>query len=489
MKGENLIMALRAGYAFFYCQASPGETDKALSEMVAATEEFQNRQGVNPYSAKVWDYETTPDVEQALEDLDNDNPGTVLFAKNFHWFLTDDYGQMNKMIVQFLLNRANVWTTSEYRKALVIVGSEGMEALPSVLKGDFLPLEFELPGADEIAEQLEYILESAKAANPDFATPAEDERAAIVDAARGMGERDIRNAFAYTAISDGEINAATVSELKAQNLEGVAGLKIGKYAETFEGLKGYENLKDFTLGTIESEHSKGVILLGPPGTGKTTFCRALGNETGRIVLEMEMAELFGGRVGDSEKLMGAAIRAIKANGRCILFVDELEKALSGVGGRGAEDGGTTKRSMAQFLKFLSDERPPGLYVVATCNDITAIPPEWVRPGRWDSAPFFIDLPNDEEKDAIFDHYRKVFGVEGVVNDTAGWSGAEIESCCRIAKMFDISLDKAEKYIVPVSSTMREEIAGLRTWSEGRTLPATEAAPPPEAKERRQAIEM
>ncbi len=488
MKGKDIVTALRAGYAFFYCQASSGETDKALSVMMEAAENFQNRAGVNPYTTRTWDYEQDQDAESQLFALDAEAPGTILFAKNLHWFLTDDYGQINKMLVQFLLNRANVWTTSEYRKAIVIVGTESIESLPEVLRKDFLPMEFDLPGKDDISEQLDYILESAKAANPDFEDPDAQEREAIVDAARGMDERDIRNAFAYTAISDGKINSATVSELKAKNLEGIAGLKIGKYPETFEGLKGYQNLKDFSLGTIKSKHSKGIILLGPPGTGKTCFCRALGNQTGMMVLEMEMAALFGGRVGDSEKLMAAAIRAIKANAPCILFVDEIEKALSGVGGRGGDDGGTTKRSMAQFLKFLSDERPPGVYVVATCNDITSIPPEWVRPGRWDSAPFFIDLPNDEEKDAIFEHYRGVFEVEGTVQDTVGWSGAEIETCCRLAVMLNTDLENAAKYIVPISSTMREEIERLRKWSEGRTLEASKAVVP-EPKEKRQALEM
>jgi len=150
---------------------------------------------------------------------------------------------------------------------------------------------------------------------------------------------------------------------------------------------------------------------------------------------------------------------------------ELEKGLAGVGGGQSGDGGTTKRSMAQFLKFLSD-RPKGVYVVATCNDITSLPPEWVRPGRWDSAPFFIDIPNDEEKADILKYYQAKYNVKGTPN-MEGWSGAEIEACCRIAAMMKTDCKGAEKFVVPVSKTMKNEIDSLRKWSEGKTLKASE----------------
>lgn len=489
MKGNELITALRAGFAFFFCQVSPSETDKAVEVMVDKVLDFKNRAGNSPYSAEVWDYEKSPDVEGLLFGLDDLPAGTVLFAKNLQWFLTDEAGGVNKLFAQFILNRSNMYTTQEFRKAIVIVSSSGMESIPEEIRSEFLSLTFDLPGPEEIGKQLDFIIESAKSVNPDFETPAPEVRKQIINAAKGMGEKDIRNSFAYTAISDGEINPATVGELKAKNIESVSGLKIGRYSQTFKTLKGYDTVKDFTMMTIESSLAKGVLLLGPPGTGKTCFCRALGNETGRLVLEMEVAQLFGGRVGDSEKLMASAIAAVNANAPCILFIDEIEKALSGMSSSSSSDGGTTERSMAQLLKFLSDGRAEGVYVVATCNNISKIPPEWVRPGRWDSAPFFIDLPNEFEKNAIFEHYKSVFSVTGEVKNDDGWSGAEIESCCRIASMMSITLDEAEKYIVPVSSTMGADITALREWAVGKTLLASKAAPPKTAKKATQGLEI
>jgi len=186
-----------------------------------------------------------------------------------------------------------------------------------------------------------------------------------------------------------------------------------------------------------------------------------------------MAELFGSLVGESEKMMKMAIDIISANAPCILFIDEIEKGLAGVGNSQSGDGGTTKRSMAQFLKFLSDNRPKGVYVIATCNDVTSLPPEWLRAERWDYAPFFIDLPNKEERDEILTYYKKVYNVKGnPKSDMKGWSGAEIKSMCRTANRKGKKLEEVEHTVIPVSVTMRDQIEGLRKWAVGRTLTAS-----------------
>ena len=124
------------------------------------------------------------------------------------------------------------------------------------------------------------------------------------------------------------------------------------------------------------------------------------------------------------------------------------------------------------IRVLSDNRPEGVYVIATCNDISSLPPEWVRPGRWDSAPFFIDLPDDEQREAIFAHYAKEYDVYGDCY-IGGWSGAEIESVCRIAAMMDIDVDDAAAFVIPISKTMDTEIKKLREWAKDRTIPCSE----------------
>lgn len=158
---------------------------------------------------------------------------------------------------------------------------------------------------------------------------------------------------------------------------------------------------------------------------------------------------------------------------------EIEKGLAGTSGAGnsggARDGGTTDRSNAQFLKFLSDARPKGIYIVASCNDIERLPAAYVRAERWDTAPIFVDLPNREEQAAILKHYQKVFSVTVSPANMAGWTGAEIKAWCKLAAK-KISKGKAaneaDELIVPISKTMSNEIDYLRKWKEGRTVPAT-----------------
>lgn len=235
---------------------------------------------------------------------------------------------------------------------------------------------------------------------------------------------------------------------------------------------------------IDDPEAKGIMLLGPAGVGKTHFCQSLAGHYNRLIIELEFAQLMGdGLVGQAEKAMKRALDVITANANpaspIIVFVDEIEKGLagtSGAGGRGgANDGGTTDRSNAQFLKFLSDARPKGIYFVASCNDIEKLPAAYVRAERWDTAPIFVDLPAKAEQMAILKHYQEVYGVVAQPYDMVGWTGAEIKAWCKLARK---KMDKgknandADELIVPVSKTMSREIDYLRSWKEGRTVPAS-----------------
>lgn len=153
---------------------------------------------------------------------------------------------------------------------------------------------------------------------------------------------------------------------------------------------------------------------------------------------------------------------------------EIEKGLAGTqGGKGVNAGHEeTQRAMAPILKFFND-RPPGVRIAATCNNIEGIPPEYIRVERWDTAPIFVDLPNEEEKSAILEYYKKHYQVEGDPGKMEGWSGAEIKSVCRLASIMKTSIDRSEKFIIPISKTMDKEIAHLRSWAKGRTIPASE----------------
>ena len=154
----------------------------------------------------------------------------------------------------------------------------------------------------------------------------------------------------------------------------------------------------------------------------------------------------------------------------ILFVDEIEKALSGIGGQG--DSGVSSRLFGTLLTWLSDHASD-VFFVGTCNDISKLPPEFSRAERFDGV-FFLDLPTVVEKDAIWRMYRTQFGIpeSQVRPDDTSWTGAEIRSCCRLAALLEVTLTQAAHHVVPVAVTAAEQVERLRTWASGRCLAAS-----------------
>ena len=179
---------------------------------------------------------------------------------------------------------------------------------------------------------------------------------------------------------------------------------------------------------------------------------------------------MGSLVGQSESNLRQALRTIDAMAPAVVMVDEIEKALSGVGSAG--DSGVSTRLFGSLLTYLSDH-DSDVFFVATSNDISKLPPELSRAERFDGV-FFLDLPDTTEKDQIWAIYRAQYGIpdsQARPTDT-GWTGAEVKSCCRLAALLDIPLTQAARNVVPVSVTSAEQIERLRTWASGRCLSAS-----------------
>jgi SpoVK/Ycf46/Vps4 family AAA+-type ATPase len=172
--------------------------------------------------------------------------------------------------------------------------------------------------------------------------------------------------------------------------------------------------------------------------------------------------------------MRNALKAVDAMGRALLFADEIEKGLAGSRSSGELDSGTKAGVAGSFLKWLSDRQPGRAYVVATCNRIDLLHPEYQRAERWD-AVFFVDLPNRREKDAIWEIHKTRFKMQAQHPphpEDVEWTGAEIKSCCRTAAMMGCSLEEAARYVIPIARSMKEEIQALRDWAAGRAIPAS-----------------
>ena len=155
----------------------------------------------------------------------------------------------------------------------------------------------------------------------------------------------------------------------------------------------------------------------------------------------------------------------------VLFIDEVEKALSGVAGSGQSDSGVSSRMFGALLSWLNDHESD-VFVVCTANDVSKLPPEFCRAERFDSV-FFLDLPNADQKQQIWRMYIGLFGVDAEqrLPEDRDWTGAEIRACCRLAALLDIPLAQAAQNIVPVAVTAAESVERLRTWASGRCLSA------------------
>lgn len=468
---QELVNALRAGFSFFYAPTEEMERTSILIK--EAVEGFVNKQGEQPYEVIFWDIESDEDPDSVTEWLDSKPVGTVVVAKNWNWWLNDKLEGPNKRYVQFLQNRCETLSSKDYRRALVIISDQQFDqAIPESLQGEFMKIAFGLPDESEITDIYGNIIEAAKDL-PGFEEPDDENADAIVENAKGLTRHNVQSAISMGVIAGGgKIDPRLVGSFRARKIEDIAGLRVG--TPVTDPLLGYDEVKKFALASVNHDLAKGILLVGPPGTGKTHFGKWLASQCNKTFVEMEMARMQGeGLYGQAEQAWAKVIDTLKALGRQLLFIDEIEKGLPQANkGQGTDQ--TAQRSASQFLKFLSDDRPPGCYVIATCNSIN-VPPEWVRAERWDCAPFYVGLPEVEERQAIYEHYLEYFEVEPGkldANQMDGWSGGEIRSVCRLAKIHNTTCDKTRQYIIPVSKTMSDEIDALSKWAANRTIPAS-----------------
>lgn len=387
-------------------------------------------------------------------------PKTVLALMNFHRFLN------SVEVVQAIINGVQALRTSG--RVVVVVSPLGGEGIPVELQRLFTVVEHPLPTVDELEDVLDGI------SLPDSIEPPTGAfRRSVLEASVGLTAFEAENAFSLGLVRRGRFDAETIFEAKAQMVKKTAALSIGRFAERFDDIGGLERLKRFSLATATDPRARGVMLLGVPGVGKSMFAKALGRELGLPTVLLDMGAVFGSLVGESERKIREALRVVDAMGRCVLFIDEIEKGLAGLEGSGRTDSGVAARVFGTFLTWLADRRDGGAYVVATCNAIEKLPPEFVRAERWD-AVFFVDLPNSSERQAILEKYCSLYDVEQEpCPDLTGWTGAEIRSLCRIASMMRVPLIEAAGYVTPIMASAGDRIEALRQWARGRCIPASD----------------
>ena len=241
---------------------------------------------------------------------------------------------------------------------------------------------------------------------------------------------------------------------------------------------------------------KGVLMLGIPGCGKSLTAKATASVFGVPLLRLDAGRIFAGLVGQSESNLRAVIQTAEAIAPCVLWIDELEKGFAGSRSSGSTDGGTSSRVFGSFISWMQEKRSP-VFIVATANDVSQLPPELLRKGRWDEL-VFVDVPTREEREAIwqiqvgkFHREAQSFDLRQLAKATESFTGSEIEQVFieALYRAFeqeqeprDLTIGEVLVDFVPLSKLMGESMTALRTWAKGRARSAT--TPPSERSTRR-----
>jgi len=434
--------------------------------------------------------ETTRDPMAALDYVGASRDQAIFLFKDLHPFLNDT------RLVRRL--RDLTYTLQTSYKTLVLLSPT--LHLPSELEKDITVVDYPLPSLDELDTLLGGIINDVKKNTQIDTNLSPEDREAVLKAALGLTTIEAENVFSKSLVEKHKFDVDVILSEKEQIIRKSAVLEYYRATEAFADVGGLDLLKEWmgkrTVAFSEKAREfglpapKGVLMLGVQGCGKSLSAKAVAGLWRLPLLRMDVGKIFGGIVGQSEENIRKAIRIAESTAPNVVWIDELEKGFSGTQSSGISDGGTTMRVFGTFISWLAD-KTAACFVVATANDVSALPPELLRKGRFDDI-FFVDLPAEAERKEIFTiHLKKRnrdaanFDLDKLAAAALGFSGAEIEQAV-IAALYDafdlereITTDDiiaACKESVPLSVTMKESIDVLRDWADSRARPASSIRP-------------
>lgn len=448
----------------------------------------------------------TRDPIIALREITTSSEAAIFVLRDFHEFLT------NSEVKRRLRDLA----TSLRSTLSSVVILAPLLRLPDELEKDITVFDFPLPDRKALEQMLHQIADDVSE-NPDLSVDlSEESREALIDASIGLTLNEAENVFAKTLVATQRLSrdqAPKVYSEKKQVIRKTGLLEYIDVSETLENVGGLGNLKDW-LGrrrVAMDPHAaefglpapRGLLLVGVQGCGKSLAAKASANALGYPLVRLDIGRLFNKMVGETEGNVRRALSIAEALAPVILWIDELEKGLSGTGSSDSTDAGTTARLFGTILTWLQEKTAP-VFVVATSNDIEKLPPEVLRKGRFDEI-FFVDLPTHNERKQIFDIHLSIrrrdparFDLAALAEASEGYSGAEIEQAV-IESLFAVYGHKPDietediltaiRGMIPISVTMRQSIRSRRMWAVGRTVNASEEANTRESLEETDPVEL
>ncbi|MCL2924548.1 MAG: AAA family ATPase [Trichodesmium sp. MAG_R04] len=473
-------LLLRSRYSIIYIQT---REEERVENTIAESAKKQGNRAVY-----IWDfvegYQNNPNYIglgkrnplQSLELVEKlpESAPAIFVLRDFQRFLEDI------SISRKLRNLAKKLKSQP--KNLVILASE--ISVPEDLTEIITIIEFPLPNSQEISQEVERLLMTM---GQYVEKRLLDE---VVRASLGLSIERIRKVLAKAITTHGGLEIDDVDLILEEKRQTIRQTQILDFYPTHENISdigGLDNLKDWLLrrgGAFSQQarqyglpYPRGLLLAGIQGTGKSLTAKAIAHHWHLPLLRLDVGRLFGGLVGESESRTRQMISIAEALAPCVLWIDEIDKGFAGFKSQG--DAGTTSRVFGTFITWLAEKISP-VFVVATANNIESLPPEILRKGRFDEI-FFVGLPNQEERKAIFEVHLsrlrpyniKGYDIARLAYETPDFSGAEIEQSLIEAMHIGFSQNRefttedileSASQIIPLARTAEEQIKFLQDWA-------------------------
>jgi ATP-dependent 26S proteasome regulatory subunit len=496
---EELETLIRARYPVLYVVTwEESRMDDWISEIAVHRQkqalEWSSTTGLTPLPNQHTPHRhrdpATRDPLAALDRvIDHVEPAIFLF-KDLHPFLN----RQNPQILRRLREISSILKKTS--KTLILVSP--IVELPPDLEKDITLLHLPLPNRNELGHLLDTILHDVSQDSRITVDLTDNDRELLLTATQGLTLSEAENAFARILIQHHSLSASSTADIQAEKQQTIRKNGLLEYCEpaaTFDDVGGLPQLKDWLrkrkAAFTESAQAfglpapRGILLLGVQGCGKSLCAKAVSTLWQLPLLRFDIGRMFGSYIGSSEENVRRAISIAESVAPAILWIDEMDKALSGSQGSAAQDGGTTARVFSTLLTWLSEKQAP-VFVVATANDVRHLPAELLRKGRLDEI-FFLDLPKPDDRKHILEiHLRNrnrdpaAFELDELAKLSPDFSGAELEQAV-ISALYDAydggteitstHLRAAITQTVPLAKTMSEQVTRLRQWANGRARSA------------------
>ncbi|MEH7236382.1 AAA family ATPase [Bacillus sp. JJ1562] len=440
---------------------------------------------------------------KALEFIEKYDRPCIVVLQDFHVYFGGQGKLADFQVIRKLRDMLNSIKRSVH--PINVIFTSPFLLLPEDLQKDITIVDFELPTFEEIMKVLDEMIYVNEQSGRIQISLTDEEKERLAKAALGLTLSEAENAFARAMVEDGNLaidDLEVILEEKEQIIKKSGILEFITSEVRMEDVGGLENLKRWlskrNKSWLDSARKyglpapKGVLITGVPGCGKSLISKSISSMWQLPLLRLDMGSIFSGIVGSSEENMRKAIKTAEAISPSILWIDEIEKGFSGITSAG--DSGTSSRIFGQFLTWMQEKTSP-VFVIATANNISSLPPELMRKGRFDEI-FFADLPTlRERKEILKVHMKKrlinpdVIGtfelndevLESLAIKCEGFVGAEIEQLV-IDALFEAFADdrsiilkdfeRAIENTVPLSVTQAEHIRAIRDWANVRAVAAT-----------------